>query len=113
VEDRKPERTAGQRDAADGSPMSKVLGSTGHLDTATYVADRGADPTAAAQWLAFEEIFGSADQIESFSICLKEAARRADRVRVHGYLVDIVRRSNGAREAYGRIATLAKLGGGQ
>jgi hypothetical protein len=65
--------------------------------------------TAASQRLVFDEIVGTADLIESFAICLKEAARRADRVRVHGYIADIVRRVTYARGAYGRIADLARL----
>ena len=71
------------------------------------------DPTAASRRLVFDELAGTADLIESFAICLKEAARRDDRVRVHGYIADIVRCVSDARGAYGRIAALAKLGGQQ
>jgi hypothetical protein len=67
-------------------------------------------PTAASQRLVFDELAGVADYIESFAICLKEAARRDDRVRVHGYIADIVQCVTAARGAYGRIAALAKLG---
>ena len=47
-----------------------------------------ADPTAASQRLVFDEIAETADLIHSFAIGLLEAARRADRVRVHGYIAD-------------------------
>jgi hypothetical protein len=76
----------------------------------TQVAD---GQTAASQRLVFDEIAATADLIQSFSIGLLEAARRADRDRVHGYIADIVRCGNDARGAYARIAALAKLGGGQ
>jgi hypothetical protein len=82
---------------------------------ATQVAQAHPDAklaaTEAAQWPVFEEIYGSGDRLESFAICLKEAARRADRVRVHGYICDLIRTANGLREPYSRIVTLEKLGG--
>jgi hypothetical protein len=93
--------------------MSKVLGSTGHPDTATYVSDQGAEPTAAAQWIVFEEIFGAADRIESLAIGLKEAARRSDQVRVHSYFADIVEYGAALRSADARLTALEKLGGQQ
>ncbi len=65
--------------------------------------------TAASQRLVFDELASTADLIESFAICLREAARRDDRSRVHGYLVDIVRCVGSARGAYGRIGDLMKL----
>jgi hypothetical protein len=65
--------------------------------------------TAASQWLEFEELTGVADLIESFAIGLKEAARRSDSVRVHGYIADLVRCVADARDAYRRIADLARL----
>ena len=71
------------------------------------------DHTAASQRLVFDEIAEIADLIQSFSIGLLEAARRADRVRVHGYIADIVRCGNDARGAYGRVAALAKPGEAQ
>jgi hypothetical protein len=86
--------------------------------TALSVADQGstADPigapedlTAESRRLVFDEIAGSADLIESFAIGLREAARRGDRVRVHGYLSDLVRCAADARGAYARIAALAGL----
>src|ERR1700733_12075067 len=58
------------------------------------------DPTAASRRLVFDEIAGTADLIESFAIGLREAARRGDRVRVHGYISDIVRCVADARGAY-------------
>jgi hypothetical protein len=66
-------------------------------------------PTAAYQRLVFEELAGVADYVESFAICLKEAARRDDRVRAHGYICDLVRCVANARGAYARIAALAGL----
>ena len=68
---------------------------------------------AASRRLVFDELASTADLIESFAICLKEAARRDDRVRVHGYVADLVRCVNDARGAYGRVSALAKLGGQQ
>jgi hypothetical protein len=68
------------------------------------------ETTAAAQRIVYGEIAGNADLIESFAIGLKEAARRDDRERVHGYLADIVRCIADVRGAYGRIAALAKVG---
>ena len=59
----------------------------------------------------FEKIYATADFIESFAVSLKEAARRADRLRAHGYVSDIVRSGKELTEEYGRIAALAKLGG--
>jgi hypothetical protein len=47
--------------------------------------------TAASQRLVFDELAGTADLLQSFAIGLLEAARRADRVRVHGYLADASR----------------------
>jgi hypothetical protein len=67
------------------------------------------DPTAASRRLVFDELAGTADLIESYAICLKEAARRDDRVRAHSYLADIVRCVATARGAYSRIAVLAGL----
>jgi hypothetical protein len=69
--------------------------------------------TAGSQRLVFDEIAETADLIQSFSIGLLEAALRADRVRVHGYIADIVRCGNDARGAYGRVAALAKPGEAQ
>ena len=71
------------------------------------------DPTINSQRLVYDELAGAFDLLVSFSIGAQEAARRSDRVRVHGYLADVGRCFNDAREAYGRIAALAKLGGGQ
>jgi hypothetical protein len=65
--------------------------------------------TAASQRLVFDEISVAADLIQSFSIGLLEAARRSDRVRVHGYIADLVRCVADARDAYRRIADLARL----
>ena len=117
--DQNAERSAGLRHAAGGSPISTMLGSTSYRDTALSVADQGstADPigapedlTTESQRLVFDEIAGSADLIESFAIGLREAARRGDRVRVHGYLADVgARASTDARGAYARIAALAGL----
>jgi hypothetical protein len=99
-----------------------MLGSTWCRDTALSVSDHGStadrigtpeDATAASRRIVFDEIASTADLIESFAIGLREAARRADRVRVHGYIADVVRCGNEARGAYGRIAALAKLGGQQ
>jgi hypothetical protein len=112
------ERSAGLRHAAGGSPISTMLGSASYRDTALSVADQGstADPigapedlTTESQRLVFDEIAGSADLIESFAIGLREAARRGDRVRVHGYLADVGRCFKDARGAYARIAALAGL----
>jgi hypothetical protein len=69
--------------------------------------------TAASQRLVFDEIAGSADLLVSLAIGLTEAARRGDRVRVHGYISDIVQCVADARGAYGRVAALAKLGARQ
>jgi hypothetical protein len=93
--------------------MSTMLGSTWYRDTALYVADQGADPTAAAQWIVFEEIFSAADRIESLVIGLKEAARRSDHVRVHSYFADIVEYGAALRSADARLTALEKLGGQQ
>jgi hypothetical protein len=71
------------------------------------------DPTAESQRLVFGELASVADLIESFAVCLREAARRDDRVRVHGYVCDLARCIADARGAYGRIADLAKLGARQ
>jgi hypothetical protein len=71
------------------------------------------DHTAASQRLVFDELAGIADLIESLSIGLKEAARRDDKQRAHGYLVDILKYVGGARGAYCRLAALAKLGAQQ
>jgi hypothetical protein len=71
--------------------------------------DATEDHTAASQRLVFDELAGTADLIESYAIGLKEAARRDDRLRVHGYLSDIVRFVANARGAYERIRELAKL----
>ena len=71
------------------------------------------DPTAASQRLVFDELAGTADFIESLAIGLKEAARRADRVRAHGYLSDIARCFADARNAYARISAIAGLGARQ
>lgn len=71
------------------------------------------DPTAASRRLIFDELAGAADFLESYAVCLKEAARRADRVRAHGYLADIARCFAGARSAYARISALAGLGARQ
>jgi hypothetical protein len=71
------------------------------------------EATAGAQWLVYGEIAGSGDTITSLSIGLVEAARRGDRVRVHGYLADVGRCFNDARNAYGRIVALERLGGGK
>jgi hypothetical protein len=68
------------------------------------------EATAAAQRVVFGEMAGTADLIESLAIGLREAARRDDRARVHGYVADIVRCATEVRDAYGRIAALAKLG---
>ena len=65
--------------------------------------------TAASQRLVFDDLAGTADLIESYAICLKEAARRDDRSRVHGYLVEIVGCVGSARAAYGHLGDLAKL----
>jgi hypothetical protein len=67
------------------------------------------DPTTESQRLVFDEIAGSADLLVSLAIGLTEAARRDDRVRVHGYLSDIVRCVADARGAYGRISDIARL----
>jgi hypothetical protein len=71
------------------------------------------DPTTESQRLVFDEIAGSADLLVSLATGLMEAARRGDRVRVHGYLADVGRCFNDARGSYGRIAALAKLGARQ
>jgi hypothetical protein len=111
------ERSAGLRHAAGGSPIFMPR-SIRYQGTALSVADQGstADPigapedlTAESRRLVFDEIAGSADLIESFAIGLREAARRGDRVRVHGYLSDLVRCAADARGAYARIAALAGL----
>jgi hypothetical protein len=91
--------------------MSKVLGSAGHRDTATYVSDQSTDPTAAAQWIVLEEVFSAADFIESLAIGLKEAARRGDQVRVHSYFADVVEYGAVLRSADARLTALEKLGG--
>jgi hypothetical protein len=70
-------------------------------------------PTLNSQRLVYDELANAFDLLVSFSIGAQEAARRGDRVRVHGYLADVGRCFNDARDAYGRIAALAKLGGGQ
>jgi hypothetical protein len=67
------------------------------------------DPTTESQRLVFDEIAGSADLLASLAIGLTEAARRGDRVRVHGYLADVGRCFNDARGAYGRISDIARL----
>jgi len=103
---------------AGGSPISTMLGSTRYRDTAFSVADRSStddpigapgDLTAASRRLVFDELASTADLIESFAIGLREAARRDDRVRAHGYIADIVKCVAAARDAYGRIADLARL----
>jgi hypothetical protein len=74
------------------------------------------EATARAQRLLYDELANVFDIIVSLSIGAQEAARRGDRVRVHGYLADVGGHVNDAREAYGRIsalAALAKMGGGQ
>ena len=71
------------------------------------------DPTIESQRLVFGEIAGSADLLVSLATGLMEAARRGDRVRVHGYISDIVQCVADARGAYGRVAALAKLGARQ
>jgi hypothetical protein len=71
------------------------------------------DPTADSARLVYDEMCGTADFIQSYAIGFLEAAKRGDRVRVHGYINDIVRCSNEAREAYERIAALATLGCGK
>ena len=68
------------------------------------------DPTLNPQLLIFDEIASGADFTQSYLIGLLEAARRADRVRVHGYLVDIKRDVDAMIAAYGRISSLEKLG---
>jgi hypothetical protein len=88
-----------------------MLGGLPLSHTATYVYDQGADPTTAAQCIVFEEIFSAADLIESFAIGLKEAARRGDQVRVHGYFADIVEYGAALRRADARLTALEKLGG--
>jgi hypothetical protein len=99
-----------------------MLGSTRYQDTALSVADQGStadpigapeDPTTESQRLVFDEIAGSADLIESYAICLREAARRDDRDRVHAYLGNIATQFISARDAYYRIRELAKLRGPQ
>lgn len=67
------------------------------------------DHTAASQRILFDNLAATADLIESFAICLKEAARRDDRQRVHSYLGDIFRCVADARGAYGRVSDLVKL----
>jgi len=66
-------------------------------------------PTAASQLLVFDELASDADLIVSFGIGLTEAARRADRVRTHGYLCDVGRCFADALGAYKRIKALAEL----
>jgi hypothetical protein len=109
VEDQNAERPAGLLHAAGGSPISTMLGSTRYQDTALSVTDQGStadpigapeDPTAASRRFVFDQIVGTADLLESFAICFKEAARRDDRVRVHGYIADIVQCVTAARGAY-------------
>jgi hypothetical protein len=118
VVDQNAERSAGLLHAAGGSPISTMLGSTRYQDTALSVADQGSttdpigtpeDPTAASRRIVFDELATTADLLESYAIGLREAARRDDRGRAHGYLSDIVRCVADARGAYGRIADLAKL----
>jgi hypothetical protein len=69
--------------------------------------------TAAAKEFVYDEIASGADYTESFFPGLREAARRRDRARTHGYLVDIKRDVDALIAAYGRIASLEKLGGGK
>jgi hypothetical protein len=93
-----------------------MLGGLPLSDTAIPLADQGqivtaADHTAASQRLIYDDLTVDADFLESFAIGLREAARRDDRARVHSYLTDIVQCVSRARDAYGRIAALAKLGG--
>jgi hypothetical protein len=71
------------------------------------------DLTAASKWLVREEIFRAADELESFSACIKEAARRGDDARIHGYFADVVRVGSELRSADDRLSALAKMGGGQ
>lgn len=78
---------------------------------ATLIAEQASaeGATAGAQRLIFDELAGTADLIKSFAIGLREAARRDDRQRVHGYLVDLVRCVGDARGAYARVSNLVKL----
>jgi hypothetical protein len=102
-------------DAADGRQDLAMLGGVQRRpDTANSQAAQGEiagreDPTAASQRLVFDELAEIADLIESFAIGLREAARRADRVRAHGYICDIGRCFGDARSAYARISALAGL----
>ena len=84
-----------------------------HVMSASYGQVAPDDPTTESQRLVFHEIAGSADLLVSLAIGLTEAARRGDRVRVHGYLADVGRCFNDARGFYGRIAALVKLGARQ
>jgi hypothetical protein len=77
------------------------------------VAQPGADQTANARQIVHEEIFNVADDIESYVICLKEAARRGDEARMHDYFADIVRCGAELRSADERLSVLARLGGGK
>jgi hypothetical protein len=102
-------------DAADGQQDVAMLGGVQRSDLANPKAKQDEiavreDPTAASQRLVFDELAGTADFLESYAVCLKEAARRADRVRAHGYLSDIARCFADARSAYARISALAGLG---
>ena len=74
-------------------------------------AQPAADQTAKPRQLVHEEIFNAADEIESLAICLKEAARRGDEARIHGYFTDIVRSGAELRSADERLAALRNLGG--
>jgi hypothetical protein len=101
-----------------------MLGGIGYQGTALSTDDQGStadpieradpeDPTAECRRLVFDELAGTADLLESFAIGLREAARRADRVRAHGYLSDIGKQFASARGAYARIAALSELGARQ
>jgi hypothetical protein len=87
--------------------------SDGAIQTAPQNGIALEDPTAASRRLIFDELAGAANFLESYAVCLKEAARRADRVRAHGYLSDIARCFADARGAYARISALAGLGARQ
>ena len=116
--DQNAESPAWRRDATGEAPITSMLGGTGYQNIASPSRNQSStddpigapeDPTAASRRLVFDEIAGTADLIESFAIGLREAARRGDRVRVHGYISDIVRCVADARGAYGRISDIARL----
>ena len=107
--DQNAESPAWRRDATGAAPITSMLGGTGYQNIASPSRNQSStddpigapeDPTAASRRLVFDEIAGTADLIESFAIGLREAARRGDRVRVHGYISDIVRCVADARGAY-------------